>query len=255
MSFDPLSIFGLIPGIGDLIQGQQNLKMQKEQYSYQKELNEKIMQREDSAIQRRTSDMQKAGFTKWGALGSPASSTAVSSAPAPQSNIDFSGLLNALSGFMNARTQAKAQKADERLKNQEIINMRDDLKTSSVNRDKAVSETNLNDKQREHLDQQLKELKDNFRFHDETKISQRELEYLRDISVDVGYLTELTAGTGGALKALVGEATASQNVNVNGKVNVASLIVYLWQYKRAGQALFNQVREKILNPILSRIRK
>ncbi|WP_295163595.1 hypothetical protein [uncultured Brachyspira sp.] len=256
MSFDPFSAFtGIFTGIGDLIQNKKNFNLQKEQFNYQKELNEKIMQREDSAIQRRAADMKEAGFTKWGASGSPAASTPVTSAPAPQSNIDFSGLLNSLAGFMNARTQAKAQKADERLKNQEIINMQDELKSNDINRTKAVSETNLTDKQRERLEKEIEDLEHNREFNRATGISKYEMEQYKELNVSFSFLKRLSAGSSGLSK-VIAKLEGTGEFNVNGSVNVASLIMFFWRSVdvarigiRGASKLFNDLKNNILDKI------
>jgi len=57
---------------------------------YQKKLNQKVMQREDNAVQRRAADMQAAGLSKTLAAGSPASATSLSAPPAPKFDNKFS---------------------------------------------------------------------------------------------------------------------------------------------------------------------
>lgn len=55
---------GLIGGIANAITGSQQLKLQREQFAYQKQLNDTMMQREDSAVQRRMADLEQAGLSK-----------------------------------------------------------------------------------------------------------------------------------------------------------------------------------------------
>lgn len=68
----------------------QNFNLQKEQFeyqkflndrqfNYQKELNDKMMEREDNAVQRRAADLEKAGMSKNLAAGSAATAGAMSS--------------------------------------------------------------------------------------------------------------------------------------------------------------------------------
>lgn len=64
---------GLISGISNAIIGAKQLKLQREQFAYQKELNNTMMQREDNAVQRRAADMAEAGINKNLAAGQPAS--------------------------------------------------------------------------------------------------------------------------------------------------------------------------------------
>ena len=83
-----------------------NLALQREQYEYQKSLNDIQMQREDTAIQRMVSDARNAGVSPLANLQG-SSSTALTSAPAPQSNMHYEGYnhqsadLSSLSGIGN----------------------------------------------------------------------------------------------------------------------------------------------------------
>lgn len=61
-----------------------NFELQRDQYEYQKQLNQLTMEREDTAVQRRADDLIAAGLDPSLAAGSAASSSTFSSAPAPQ---------------------------------------------------------------------------------------------------------------------------------------------------------------------------
>lgn len=63
-----------------------NLELQNRQFNYQKELNNTQMEREDTAMQRAVADYKAAGFSPLAALGSPAASSALSSAGASNIN-------------------------------------------------------------------------------------------------------------------------------------------------------------------------
>lgn len=78
---------------------QQNFDLQKEQFEYQKELNQTVMDREDSAYQRQVADLQKAGLSPLMVSGG-ASATPLTSATAPQQ--DISGINEATHNMMSA---------------------------------------------------------------------------------------------------------------------------------------------------------
>lgn len=63
---------------------EENFKLQKEQYQYQKDLQNKIFEREDNAVKRAAADLQGAGLSKTLAAGSGAGAGAVVSTSAPQ---------------------------------------------------------------------------------------------------------------------------------------------------------------------------
>lgn len=73
----------LSAGVG-LVQGITNTVMQAKQFKYQKELNERLMQREDNAVQRRAADMEAAGLSKTLAAGGAAHTASMSAGSAPQ---------------------------------------------------------------------------------------------------------------------------------------------------------------------------
>lgn len=66
---------------------EENLKFQKEQWEYNKKLQERIFQREDSAVQRASQDLSAAGLSKTLAAGSGAGTGAIVAQTAPQNDI------------------------------------------------------------------------------------------------------------------------------------------------------------------------
>lgn len=86
---------------------EKNFNMQQEQFDYQKQLNELMMEREDTAYQRAVTDARAAGLSALSVNGG-SSSAAGTSAPAPQIN-DYAqnqytnglNLLNSLTQFEN----------------------------------------------------------------------------------------------------------------------------------------------------------
>ena len=87
------------------MQWQQNFN--ERQFSYQQDLNKQIMNREDTAVQRRAHDLQNAGMSKWLAAGQGASSSVLgsagsSSAQAPSQAPFFSLMPNLQQGINGA---------------------------------------------------------------------------------------------------------------------------------------------------------
>lgn len=77
----------------------QNFTMQNNQFEYQKQLNDKIMEREDNAMQRQVADLQKAGLSPLMA-SSGSSATPLTSASAPQR--DTSQINQAMNNMFSA---------------------------------------------------------------------------------------------------------------------------------------------------------
>lgn len=70
-----------------------NFQLQKENLSYQKDLQKIIFNREDNAVQRRVDDLRKAGLSPTLAAGSAAGAGSVISTSAPQRLSDLQGYL------------------------------------------------------------------------------------------------------------------------------------------------------------------
>ena len=101
-----------------------NYKLQKDNLAYQKDLQKIMFSREDNAVQRRVSDLRKAGLSPVLAAGSSASAGPVVSTSAPQRASDLNGYLAlAQVGTMLAqqqRAQTEADIARQQLKQSKI---------------------------------------------------------------------------------------------------------------------------------------
>lgn len=70
-------------------QAEKNYDLQKENYDYQKSLQELIFEREDTAVQRRRADLERAGLNPNLAAGSSSNSGSVVSTSAPQKDMSW----------------------------------------------------------------------------------------------------------------------------------------------------------------------
>lgn len=116
------SIINAGTGIYNSIQGN---KRAKEQFEYQKQLQREIFEREDSAVQRRAADMDKAGISKWLAAGDVASAGQVVGTNLEHKDVEFdlSGIMQLGQMLFNLEKQ-KAEvgnyNADTALKQQQV---------------------------------------------------------------------------------------------------------------------------------------
>lgn len=124
--FDAVS--GAIKGIADTgisiwqtvegkRQSDRNYELQKENFDYQKALQEKIFQREDTSVQRRRSDLEAAGLNPNLAAGSSAGAGSVVSTSAPQRDASWIDKLKSNLDFVNSIEQIKQQKLQTKILN------------------------------------------------------------------------------------------------------------------------------------------
>lgn len=104
-----------------------NYGMQKQQFDYQKALQERIFEREDTAVQRRMADLESAGLNKQLAVGSSANSGSVVPVSAPQFSGASTGLARlgdlmtiATSMANLSRTQADIEKTKAETNNIDV---------------------------------------------------------------------------------------------------------------------------------------
>ena len=112
MAFDLLG--GLTAGstlagtVDSIITNKKNFDLQKENLAYQKDLQNKIFEREDNAVQRRVADLVSAGLSPTLAAGSSAGAGSVVSTSAPQKKSNFDSIMALASVGTALATQQKA---------------------------------------------------------------------------------------------------------------------------------------------------
>nr|WAE43909.1 MAG: DNA pilot protein [Microviridae sp.] len=110
-------IYSMLPfGMGQGYANAQNLDFQKEQFSYQQNLQQTMFDREDNAVQRRAADMTAAGFSPTLAAGNAAQAGPVVSTQAPQRGPSpdvLGNVMNLLSSQQNISKTAQDQKVAE----------------------------------------------------------------------------------------------------------------------------------------------
>ena len=117
MDFDLLG--GLTAGstlagtVDSIITNKKNFDLQKENLAYQKDLQNRIFEREDNAVQRRVADLVSAGLSPTLAAGSAAGAGSVVSTSAPQKKSNFESIMalasvgSALANQQKAITEAE----------------------------------------------------------------------------------------------------------------------------------------------------
>lgn len=146
---------GLFAGISGMMHSQKmdrkNFGLQGQMFEYQKQLQERLMAREDNAYQRKVADLQAAGLSPALALGGGAGAGTVVPTKAPQHpNTNPAQKLQEGLGFALNALQMKADisrtKAEENLINQKANQerLRNDLLTDtySQQRDRIIAESN-----------------------------------------------------------------------------------------------------------------
>ena len=162
----------------------ENMKFQREQFDYQKELNNKMFNREDNAVQRRMADLGKAGINPLMADGQSASASGGSST-------SFTGTDAAQMEMFDTSTMLSAFLDSQRIKNEKALTELERQKVGSqlLNDEETrltqASNRALNAKTMEERDQAIKESQARI------KLINKQAEKL---GVDINYQNELLTG-------------------------------------------------------------
>lgn len=127
------AILGIIGTLGGIATAGVNYANQKENFEYQKKLQQQVFEREDTSVERRVADLQKVGLSKTLAAGDGASSGAVVSTKAPELNV----MDRVATGLGYAQQLANIEKTNADTSNALVQGkvMEDSLLTSQLERD------------------------------------------------------------------------------------------------------------------------
>lgn len=112
------AVAGVIQGLNNSVLGWANYALQKNNYDYQKALQQQIFNREDTSIQRRMNDLRQAGINPNLAGGSGAGTGSVVSTSAPQINTNIGNVLDLATSVEQLKQQkelTKQAKADREI--------------------------------------------------------------------------------------------------------------------------------------------
>lgn len=162
-----LGLGALVSGIGSglgLLENSQNLNFQKENLAYQKDLQNRLFEREDNSVQRRAADLKAAGLSKTLAAGSSANAGAVVKTEAPKNNYSdkIMGALSLMNTFTNiaqSQSQTELNKMQAKVSAETINKMASDTNLSQI---EMVAKMLNYQKDIEFKDSQIKNNKMNY---------------------------------------------------------------------------------------------
>lgn len=149
------SLIGAGTGIYNSVQGN---KLNREQFNYQKDLQQQIFNREDTAVQRRAKDLEAAGFSKWNAVGQQAGAGAVVGTNLEHKNVDMSQAIQGLFSIGDMMYNLKQQQANIGLSNAQAGLLQSQVLTEAQKRINMIAQSELSNAQKEKLINENKEL-------------------------------------------------------------------------------------------------
>lgn len=156
------SLVGAGTGIYNSIQGN---KLNKEQFEYQKDLQNKIFEREDTAVQRRVKDLEASGFSKWLATGQSASSGSVVNTNLEHKNLDMSQAISGIYSLGEMMYNLKQQEANIGLSNAQAGLLQSQVLTEAQKRINMIKESELTEAQKNKLIEDTTEMINSINWH------------------------------------------------------------------------------------------
>lgn len=124
---DPLTALGVGGAVANTAVGVANLGQQRKHFDYQKKLQKKVFKREDTAMQRRVRDLEKAGLHRSLAAGAGSSAGAIAPTKAPQMNANTSEVAQSTMAGKLFKEQLQGQKILNSVNAQELVNKKHNL--------------------------------------------------------------------------------------------------------------------------------
>lgn len=157
--------------IGNLGAMGYNIYSGEKNLQYQKQLQERIFQREDTAVQRRKADMIAAGFNPVLAAGDGAGSGSVVQTVAPQ--VVPNNIGDALLSPFKTGAEVDKLKAEEKSINQGVENMLQEIHESKSRISKNEAETILTTLKQSLTEEQIKKINAEIRYIEENILSKK----------------------------------------------------------------------------------
>ena len=128
--------------VDSIISNKKNFDLQKQNLSYQKDLQKEIFAREDNAVQRRVADLKAAGLSPTLAAGSSAGAGSVVSTSAPQRKNNLEAL-TALASVKTLLAQQQRAQTEADIARQQLDMSKEQLKQVKMDNNIAPVESKM----------------------------------------------------------------------------------------------------------------